>query len=502
MGGEAAAVVSGSTLSGAGSGSAIQQLQQQQQQMFLQAAALSGSFNALQAPGMSAAAVATPDFAAAADVYMTGSAQAAALSAFSLDRPAAAAGVLPPAAAGVLGSTCSQDGVGLAGSNSSMMRPGSYVKSELSDPAAAAGMQGGSFAAPALAPGQQPQAAAAAAATCNQDQQQQQVGSRKSGKTGQKLMRSIAAAVNTLVRPGRRTNTPTAAAAAGQSSDLVTRSMSALPAGYTSATAVAAAAPASFTAGGSGSASLFQQDPTASARSSAAAAALLAQQQALLLNSTMYTAGYTTKQQYQSQELLGQLLSAFDGEPSGMACRGISQPGGSYSAVSGMSNPPQMQAKDDNDAIITAAQQLLHRKHQQRVSGPASGSTGSGSVPPAAASAGQLGGGQAGGSSRQPSTAATAMDTTPIWPGQGSPCLPQQQQQQQAQGVFGLEQMSQPLAAAVLPLDFQATYTDGCLLDDDDLNVDDAMLDDMVMQLARQEGVLVNGQDPNVQSFF
>jgi hypothetical protein len=118
----------------------------------------------------------------------------------------------------------------------------------------------------------------------------------------------------------------------------------------------------------------------------------------------------------------------------------------------------------------------------------------------AAAAAGQLGGAQAGGSR----TAATAMDTTPIWLGQGSPCLPQQQLQQQAQGqgVFGLEQLLQPLGAAVLPLDFQATYTDGCLLDDD-IYLDDAMLDDVVMQLARQEGVLINGRpDPNVQSFF
>ena len=107
------------------------------------------------------------------------------------------------------------------------------------------------------------------------------------------------------------------------------------------------------------------------------------------------------------------------------------------------------------------------------------------------------------------------MDTTPIWPGDG----PQQQQQQQS--MLGLSE-SQPLVAALLPLDFQATYTDGFLAVDGDAAADvggatsaaaaaairaagggvngGGVDEDAVMALARQEGVLIDSDE--LQSLF
>jgi hypothetical protein len=113
------------------------------------------------------------------------------------------------------------------------------------------------------------------------------------------------------------------------------------------------------------------------------------------------------------------------------------------------------------------------------------------------------------------------MDTTPIWPpGQDSsprlPPAPQQQQQQasfrlKAAGPSGAASLSQPLpAAAVLPLNFQATYTDALAASTDaaaaavagmaGADSDGCLNDDAVMQLARQEGVYID--DPEGEAFF
>jgi hypothetical protein len=87
-----------------------------------------------------------------------------------------------------------------------------------------------------------------------------------------------------------------------------------------------------------------------------------------------------------------------------------------------------------------------------------------------------------------------------------SPQLPPAQYQQQQvslQGLlFGLDQQQQQQqqlgVAGVLPWDFQAMYTNSGMLPGGEAGAaggdgdEDALADDVVMQLARQEGVLID----------